>query len=231
MGKKLNGIYQYTDLKTGEVVYIGKDSNLDNNECRAKTHMRPSHYDSQPFNRALQNNPNRYKHKIIYAGAFDNDVLNTLEINTIAEFKRLHNGERPKFNFTDGGDGSIGYKHPKEIKDKIRENHAKYWEGKERSQETRDKISKKLKGQKFSKERIEKLAKARMKNYARIIKSGTRRGQQLYAIMYKGKKIRRSAYKKNLIDFFNENYPNETIIKRIEALENKSDEDVLSKFR
>lgn len=208
----MKGIYQYKDLKTGEIIYIGKDSNIDNNECRAKTHMRPSHYDAQPFNRALQNNPERYMHEIIYAGNYSEDLLNALEINTIAEFKLSHDGHRPKFNFTDGGDGSTGYKHTKESIEKISKNNAKYWEGKERSEETRNKISKKLTGKKHTKERKQKTAEAHIKDYARIIKSGHKRGKQLYAIMRDGKKIKRSIDKNKLKEYFKENYPNEDLI-------------------
>ena len=219
MSKKIKGIYQYIDLNNDEVVYIGKDSNLDNNECRAKTHIRPSHYDAQPFNRALQNNPKRYKHEIIHAGYYNDDLLNTLEINAIAEFKILHKGKRPKFNFTDGGDGSNGYKHSKEVVDKISKHNAKYWKGKKRDEKTKKKISKALKGRKRPRDIVEKVRKAHIKDYPRIIKSGTRRGQQLYAIMYNGKKIRRSPYKKNLIIWFNKNYPNETIIDQTKKLD------------
>lgn len=37
----MEGIYKYTDLETGEVVYVGKDSHIDKNE-RHKDHMAPS---------------------------------------------------------------------------------------------------------------------------------------------------------------------------------------------
>lgn len=48
------GIYKYTDLKTGDVVYIGKDSYIDKN-MRHKRHLQPSNYDAQQINRILQN--------------------------------------------------------------------------------------------------------------------------------------------------------------------------------
>ena len=132
----LKGIYQYRDLKTGEIVYIGKDSNIENN-IRCNAHKNPSKYNHQPFNRVLQNNPDRYQYEIIYIGDFDDNLLNTLEINSIAE-------ENPKFNFTKGGDGISGYKHSDESKRKISE--AK--KGKKHSEETKRKLSEANKGEK-----------------------------------------------------------------------------------
>lgn len=141
----MKGIYKYTDLKTGDVVYVGKDSRIDINK-RHKQHLQPSMYDNQPFNRILQNNPDRYEYSVVYAGDFDDDLLNVLEINTIAE-------ENPKFNFTIGGDGISGYKHSKESKQKMSENHADFSGenhpnyGKTLSDETRKKLSEANKGE------------------------------------------------------------------------------------
>ena len=53
-------------------------------------------------------------------------------------------------NLTDGGEGSTGYKHSQESIEKISNgkkiSHNKYWLGKPRPQETKDKISKALMG-------------------------------------------------------------------------------------
>ena len=46
------GIYTYVDKKSNEIVYIGKDSNIDTNE-RHKQHFQPSKYNEQPINRIL----------------------------------------------------------------------------------------------------------------------------------------------------------------------------------
>lgn len=55
------GIYCYEDLKNNnEIVYIGRDSYIHNN-TRHKQHMESSRYNAQPFNRILQNNPQRYE--------------------------------------------------------------------------------------------------------------------------------------------------------------------------
>ena len=125
----MKGIYQYIDLKTGNVVYVGKDSHIDKNK-RHRAHLSPAYYDEQVINRVLQNNPERYEYEVIYAGNFDDDLLNVLEINTIAD-------EQPKFNFTAGGDGVSGYRHTEEAKNKMSE--AKKREN--LSEETKKKLS------------------------------------------------------------------------------------------
>ena len=130
----MKGIYKYVDLKTGDVVYVGKDSNIDKN-MRHRDHLSPAYYDVQQINRVLQNNPERYEYQVIYAGDFDDDLLNVLEINTIAD-------EQPIFNFTKGGDGTSGYKHTEEARKKMSEAH----KGKTFSEEARKKMSEAHKG-------------------------------------------------------------------------------------
>lgn len=208
----MNGIYQYRDLKTDEIVYIGKDSQI-YRDRRHKQHLQPSNYDTQIVNRALQNNPDRYQYEIVYAGDFSKDMLNILEINTIAEFKLLHNGKRPKFNYTDGGEGN------------------NYWLGKKRSKETRELISKSRKGKccgennvffgrKHTPEIINYLKKINSKEnhpnwkkYARIVKNGKRHdGKQRYCIKKDGEILKESIHINRLVNWFNENYPNQKII-------------------
>lgn len=131
-----SGIYCYIDKTNDEIIYIGKDSYIDKNK-RHICHMLPSKYNEQHINKILQNNPDRYEYKILYAGDFDDTLLNTLEINSIAE-------ENPKFNFTIGGDGCKGYKHTEDAKRKI-SNAMKgnqNFLGKKHKQESKDKISK-----------------------------------------------------------------------------------------
>ena len=101
------GIYQYVDVETGEVVYIGRDSHIHQNK-RHKQHLQPSLYSTQRFNRILQNNPNRYRYEVIYENDnYSEDDLNRLE-------KQLIEVWNPKFNFTKGGEGCQGYKLTKE---------------------------------------------------------------------------------------------------------------------
>ena len=104
----MNGIQQYRDLKTDEIVYIGKDSHIHKN-ARHIAHHSPCKYNDQQINRVLQNNTDRYQYEIIYSGDYSEDMLNTLEINTIEEFKMFHDGLRPKFNFTDDDSSSLVY--------------------------------------------------------------------------------------------------------------------------
>lgn len=42
----MKGIYKYTDLKTGDVVYVGKDSHIDKNS-RRYDHSAPSNYNNK----------------------------------------------------------------------------------------------------------------------------------------------------------------------------------------
>lgn len=90
------GIYMFIDKKTGNVVYIGKDSHIDIEE-RINAHYRPSTYNSQQFNRVLQNNPDRYVPKV-YCHVESFDEMNQLEFDLI-------NLYRPKFNYKHGGQG------------------------------------------------------------------------------------------------------------------------------
>lgn len=109
----IKGIYKYTDLETGDVVYVGKDSHIDKHR-RHGQHLQPSSYDEQPFNRVIQNNPTRYEYSVLCSGEYSDLQLNKLERLFIKIFN-------PKFNFTTGGDGGTGYKHTEEAKVKMSE--------------------------------------------------------------------------------------------------------------
>ena len=135
----MKGIYKYTDLKTGEIVYVGKDSHIDKNQ-RHKEHLRPSKYDDQPFNRVLQNNPDRYEYGVIWA----TDDCTTLKLNKMEIlFGKIYN---PKFNFGEFGKGGLKG-HTEESKQKISVNNARYWKGKTLSDEHKKKLSEANKGQ------------------------------------------------------------------------------------
>lgn len=119
------GIYSYIDNQTNDIVYVGKDSNIDK-EKRNKAHFQSSRYNKQPINKILQNNPNRYTYQVLAWNVTDQDTLNALETQYISHLK-------PKFNFTMGGDGvSKGNKSP--------------MKGKSHSEETKMKISETKKG-------------------------------------------------------------------------------------
>ena len=109
------GIYCFIDKKNGIVDYIGRFSGRQ----RIYAHYNPSKYDEQPFNRILQNNQDRYEAKIICEYSdLTNDELNYLEIKEILKHKFLYS-ERPRFNYTIGGDGGIGYIPSEETRKKL----------------------------------------------------------------------------------------------------------------
>lgn len=102
------GIYCYVDKKDNSIVYIGKDSYI-HKEMRNKGHYRKSLYNDQPINRILQNNTNKYEYKVLEEGNISQKILNALEMVFIQRYN-------PKFNFTKGGDGALGYEHSEEWK-------------------------------------------------------------------------------------------------------------------
>ncbi|WP_458456089.1 NUMOD3 domain-containing DNA-binding protein [Methanobrevibacter sp.] len=164
------GVYCYKDsLNDDSIVYIGKDSNIHKNE-RFKAHMRPSTYDAQPFNRALQNNPDRYKYEVLKSwddDEFSDDLASALEIIYIRRYN-------PKFNFTVGGEGLKGYVP---------------------SDETCRKISKSLKGKTHSMKTRKKMSQSHTNKYPTIHKSGFNQdGKQIYVLRNNGKIIKYSIY-------------------------------------
>lgn len=99
----MKGIYCYIDLKTDEIVYIGKDSNIDK-KLRYYAHKTPSRYNEQQINRVVQNNPHRYKYDELFKSAdCDKELLKKLEMGYIKSYN-------PKFNYTDGDESFTHYK-------------------------------------------------------------------------------------------------------------------------
>ena len=105
------GIYCYIDKKDNKIVYVGKDSYIHQNK-RHKEHHHPSRYKEQVINTVLQNNPNRYTYQVLAFDVKDQETLNKIETMHITHLK-------PRFNFTDGGEGISGFKHSKETIQKI----------------------------------------------------------------------------------------------------------------
>ena len=145
------GIYCYIDKKDNKIVYVGKDSFIEK-DTRHRNHYSPCKYDKQPINRILQNNPNRYTYQVLVWNVKDQETLNALEIQYIRQLK-------PKFNFTNGGDGIVGYKHSAETKKKISES----LKGKKHSEETKRKMSEAHKGKRHpcSEETKQKISKTK----------------------------------------------------------------------
>lgn len=145
----MKGIYAYWDNKESKYIYVGKDSHIDKNS-RHEAHLCSAYYDNQPFNRVLQNNPERYKYRLLIRGDYTNKQLNKMEQFLIKHLKTYHYDypERKVFNFTKGGEGTSGYKHSEESKQKMSklkegmynsENNPNY--GKHHSEETINKIA------------------------------------------------------------------------------------------
>ena len=199
----MKGIYAYYDTIKEEIIYIGKDSYIDK-KVRHTDHHCPSRYNTQQINRVLQNNPNRYVYKMIYECPphLDDIDLNGLEMQYIEALN-------PKFNFTIGGDGLIGYKPSLQHRKKISEAN----KGKKRSEEYKQRLSKRMKGHTpwnkgkkgvYSEDALKRMSNAmkgkfkgkdnyQWKDYARVTKKGkTHYGQQQYALKYDGKIIKRS---------------------------------------
>ena len=98
-------------------------------------------------------------------------------------------------------------------------NHASlHHDGRIRSEETRLKISKALKGNKLSDETKRKLSEYNLenspvrKNYARIVKNGFKNNKQYYAINRDSKLIKNSVTPSKLVNWFTINYPNELLV-------------------
>lgn len=164
------GIYCYKDLQDNDsIVYIGKDAYI-HRDKRHKDHHKPSLYDAQQINRVLQNNPDRYSYEVLKEWNAEEHHPKTASLLERLYIRRYD----PKFNFTKGGDGLLGYKP---------------------SNETKEKISKTLKG------RCGKDCGS-WKSYPRIIKRGfEKNGKQNYAIVFDGNLIKQSTHLERLEAF------------------------------
>lgn len=123
----MKGCYGYVDTKNGDVVYIGKDSEIEKHS-RYYDHRAPCNYHLQRINQVIQNNPERYKYEVIcQSDYYSPTYLNIMEKGLIKTFN-------PKFNFSNGGDGGsygkkngmYGRKHDSKTKKKMRVNHADF---------------------------------------------------------------------------------------------------------
>ena len=223
----MKGIYGYWDNVKGYVAYIGKDSNIGKNK-RDKRHKYPSGYDDQQINKVLQNNSERYEYFVLAKSNFSEEELNEMESQAIEIFKTYHYDypEKSVFNFTKGGEGTIGWKHSEETKKKISEANKgeKNWiYGKKHSEETKLKMSESHKGEKHwnygnpnnyypSDETKHKTSISLTKKYARILRNGyDKNGKQKYCIRKECKTIKGSVYLHKLYKWWGENYPNELL--------------------
>ena len=159
------GIYAYIDKKNNKIIYVGKDSHIDDRR-RDKNHKQPWAYNKQQINRVIQNTPERYQYKVLEEGNISGKILNALERSFIQKYN-------PKFNYTEGGEGILGFKH---------------------SNKTKKKISESLNGKYFSEEHKEKISKATSKSlsikrnttgYYRVIKRKSKNTKQGFSWYYR----------------------------------------------
>ena len=96
------GLYYYTDSeRDDEIVYIGRTKFM-KNKIRDKQH-RTRKNSSIPFDRILQNNPNRFKYNVLCYCETEEDSIELEEIWVNDIYK-------PRFNFQNGGNGNREYK-------------------------------------------------------------------------------------------------------------------------
>ena len=236
MSKKevMKGIYYYLDKITGEIDYIGKDSNI-SRKTRHHAHKCSSYYNDQPFNRILQNNPNRYEYGIFCEGPFTDEELIQLE-------NIYKKGYSPRFDFEYRSHGGLtethkkkiseskkGYTHKKSTRELMSKNHFDcsgeknprflkhlpsneelYLEWKRGT--SREDLSLKYKCSLVTiSRRIRKYTKT-IEDKPILTTSGHRKdGSIMYCIFWKGEHIKYSINKVGLIKWFEETYGEKVI--------------------
>ena len=174
-----SGIYAYYDTLKDEVAYIGKSVNINH---RHKQHTSPSMRDVQVINRILQNNINRYD--LIILKECDVEELDHLEMELIGLFN-------PKFNFTIGGEGAIGFKMSDDARSKI----SKALKGVPKSKEHIKKVSEGNKGKTISDEDKQKKSVA-LKQFYKDPKNHEKKSKQMRKYSFCGNNAR---YRKDLV--------------------------------
>lgn len=119
------GIYCYIDNITNIIVYIGKDSNIHNN-VRHQHHISPSNYYKQLINYNLQNNPSRYKYKIL-------KIVDTTK--ELQQWEQILIGRfNPQFNILDGSVNEFQQLQPRSFKNRKNQTGIKYLHKKRRNE-------------------------------------------------------------------------------------------------
>ena len=124
--------------------------------ARKAEHICNAKYDNNcVFHRAIRKyGMDAFEWEEVYSDVFERD-LNGLEIECIKWFgSKIPNG----YNMTDGGEGSIGYKHSEEVKKKIGD----ISRGRKHTEEAKKKISEKTKGKTRSEETKRKISVGQM---------------------------------------------------------------------
>lgn len=181
---KLAGIYKFTN-KINNKVYIGQGKNL---QVRIQGHL----------NSYKNENNNKYFHRSIRKYKIENFQVEILvqeknllkpELDDLEiDFIRLYNSNNPKFgyNMTTGGEGSNGYKHTQEAKEKFSKIH----KGKKHTQEAKEKIGKASSSRKMSQETKKNVSKV---HKGKIVSEETKQKLRDYNL---GKKLTEETRKK-----------------------------------
>lgn len=139
-------IYCYTNTTNG-MQYIGQTNNLKRRDNAHRNDKRNNYFDNH-----LQKHPEDFKLEILRCfHDISQEALDEWEIYFIAKL----NTKKPNgYNLTDGGNGSRGYKHTEETKQKMSEakKDIKFTE------EHKQKISKAMKGKKITEETRKKMS-------------------------------------------------------------------------
>lgn len=211
------GIYLITNKETGQK-YVGGSIDIEN---RINEHKRAKNLNQQYIEKAINKYGwDKFNWQIITKLPADWKTIGQHEKYWINFYNTF---EDPKhYNLTEGGEGISGWKHTKEAKEKV----SKANSGRIPSKETRDKMSESRKGEKNGMWRKKHTPEARKKmsenswikkDYPRIVKGGFgKRGKQVYKILYNGKKIMESVYKKKLFKRWYDKYPDIELIDETE---------------
>ena len=176
------------------MVYIGKDKYIQQNK-RHKDHNRESRYDEQVINRIVQNTPSRYDYYVLKDNLSSNAEAIYWERTLIGLFET-----EDFWNFTSGGEGTVGYKWTEEQKQRRSEAMKELWSDPNsafHSEERYQKISEAMKGNKYmlGKHHTEE-SKNKMSESHKILWTDDERRQKQSEAM-KGKHHTEESKKKN----------------------------------
>jgi group I intron endonuclease len=138
----MTGIYKITNIINGKV-YVGSAVNINSRWSRHKRDLFFRKHKSPK----LQNSYNKYGNENFYYSILEECEKENLIIRE-QHYIDLYNSCKNGYNCAPKAGSNIGLKLSQETRDKVSKNNAKFWSGKERDKETKDKISKKLTGRK-----------------------------------------------------------------------------------
>lgn len=128
--KKINKVLYFHRKPDGEIFYIGIGTIKRAHSKHGRTKWWHNIADKYG-----------YKIEIIYENLLWWEACE-LEKFCIKEIGRLNIGTGTLINLTEGGEGTQGYSHSTETREKISKNHARIWKGKKMPDEMREKFSK-----------------------------------------------------------------------------------------